>query len=69
MLGADDIIVSVIWGKYFIESNGYTLHSIVLFQDNKSTMIMKNDGCVSSRKRNKHTKARYLLIVDKNDKR
>ena len=39
LLVADYILCCVLWGKYFIESQGYTVHINVLFQLNKYTMI------------------------------
>ena len=54
----------VLWGNYFIEFHGYTVQGNVLFQDDKSTMLMENNGCMPSGKIIKHIKDRYFLIVD-----
>ena len=39
-VGSYDILGYVIWGKYFIESQGYAVQRNVLFQDNKLTMLL-----------------------------
>ena len=59
----------VLQGDYLIESQGYTVHSNVLFQENISAMLLENNVRMSSGKGTKHIKARYFLIVDKIQKR
>ena len=63
-VGSDDMIGYVLWGKYFIKSQRYTVQNNVLFQEKKSTMLLENNGRMSSGKIIKHIKASYLLIVD-----
>ena len=54
----------VLWDKYFVETQGSTVQSNVLFQENKLNMLLKKNGCMSSGKRNNHIKTNYLLFVD-----
>ena len=35
LVGANDMLGYVLWDKYFIEAQGCTVHSNLLFQDNK----------------------------------
>ena len=39
----------------------------ILYQDNKSTILLANNGRWSSSKRTKHIKSRYFFIEDKVD--
>ncbi len=34
LIGADDAIPDIMWGKYFIKGQGYTVTSNMLYQDN-----------------------------------
>ena len=40
----------------------------IIFQDNKSTLILKKSGKASSSKRTKHIKVRYFFAKDKIEK-
>ena len=40
------------------------IHALV-YQDNKSTMLLKNNGKMSSSKRTKHIKMKYFFVIDK----
>ena len=54
LIGIDDAIPSMMWGKYFIEAQVYTIEHNILFQDNKSTILLTTNGKMSSSKRMKH---------------
>ena len=69
MVGANYMLGYVLWGEYFTESLGYTVHINVLFQDNKLTMVLENNDGISNGKRNKYIKDSYFLIVDEIEKR
>ena len=53
------------WCKYFLESQGYTVESNILYQDNKSTILLAKNGRMSAGKNSKHIKNRFFLITDK----
>ena len=65
LVGVDDVISKMMWGKYFIESLGYTVEHNILLQDNKSTILLAKNGKLSSSSKTKHIKHRYFLITDK----
>ena len=65
LVGADDGMSLILWSKYFIEAQGCTVETHKLFQDNKSTMLLEQNGRSSSSKRTKHIKSRYFFIQDK----
>ena len=56
LLGAHDGPSVVLCRKNFIKAKGYTVEQRKLYQDNKSTILMENNGIYLSSKRTKHVK-------------
>jgi len=48
-----------------MEAQGYEVHDSVLYQDNKSAMLLEKNGKASSSKRTKHINIRYYFITDR----
>ena len=67
LVGIDDALPYILWARYFIEAQGYTVEQNILYQDNKSTILLANNGRWSSSKRTRHIKSRYFFIKDKVD--
>ena len=65
LVGADDMLVKILWARYFLEAQGYSIEQNIMFQDNMATMQLEVNGTLSSSKRTKHIKARYFFIKDK----
>ena len=65
LVGAYDGLSLILWSRYFIEAQGYTINHNILYQDNQSTMLLQRNGRASSTKRTKHINARYFFIKDK----
>ena len=65
LVGIDDALPFILWARYFIEAQGYTVEQNILYQDNKSTILLANNGRWSSSKRTRHIKSRYFFIKDK----
>jgi hypothetical protein len=61
LVGVDDAMAWILWCKYFIEEQGYTVKQNILYQDNKSTILLATNRRWSSSKRTKHIKSRYFL--------
>ena len=64
-MGIADVLGLIMWVKYFKEAQGYNIDSNILFQDNKSTILIAKKGRSLAGKKSKHTNNRYLLITDK----
>jgi hypothetical protein len=56
---------AICWTRYFLEAQGYHVHDNVLFQDNKSAILLEKNGKASSSKRTKHINIRYFFITDR----
>ena len=65
LVGIADILGMMMWCKYFMEAQGYTIDSNILYQDNKSTILLANNGRISAGKNSNHIKNRFFLITDK----
>jgi hypothetical protein len=40
LVGVDDMMPSILWTRYFLDAQGYKVNDNVIFQDNKSTMLL-----------------------------
>ena len=60
-----DFLGMMMWCKYFMEAQGYTIENNILYQDNKSTILLAKNGRMSAGKNSKHIKNRSFLITDK----
>ena len=65
LVGAHDVMPIAMWTKYFIEAQGYQIKQSIMYQDNKSCILMENNGRASSSKRTKHINVRYFFITDR----
>ena len=50
LVAADNLSNSIIWTNYFLAEQGYASKDTILFQDNKSCMLLHNNGKSSSSK-------------------
>jgi hypothetical protein len=64
IVGADDFMPAICWTRYFMKAQGYGVKDNVLFQDNKSSILLEKNGKASSSKRTKHINIRYFFITD-----
>ena len=60
-----DVLGMIMWRKYFMEAQGYTIEINVLYQDNKSTILLAKNGRMSAGKNSRHIKNQFFLITDK----
>ena len=65
LVGISDALCLIMWVKYLMEAQGYTINSNIMFQDNKSTILLAKNGRSSAGKNIKHISNRYFLITDK----
>jgi hypothetical protein len=65
LIGVDDYIFLVLWSLYFIQAQGIDMSNARIYQDNKSTILLENNGKMSSSKRTKHIKSKFFFITDR----
>ena len=64
LIGVDDALPHILWTRYFINNQGYHIIQNILFQDNKSAIIMEEKGKTANSKRTKHVKIRNVFITN-----
>jgi hypothetical protein len=62
IVGADDFMRATCWLRYFMEAQGYQVQDNILFQDNKSAILVEKNGKALSSKHTKHVNIRYFFI-------
>ncbi len=65
VVGADDFMPTICWTRYFLLAQGYDIKDNILFQDNKSSILLEKNGKASSSKRTKHINIRCFFITDR----
>ena len=64
VVGANNFMPVICWTQYFMEVQGYKVDDNILFQDNKSAMLLEKNGKASSSKQTKHINIRYFFITN-----
>jgi hypothetical protein len=63
-VGADDLSQMIFWTAQFMEAQGYKIKDNILYQDNKSTILLLNNGKSSSTKRTRALNIRCFFLTD-----
>ena len=50
VVGIDDALPDILWGKNFLEAHGHAVGHNILLQDNMSTILLATNGSMSSSK-------------------
>ncbi len=54
----------ILWTKLFLEAQGYEIEKNILYQDNKSAILLETKGKKSSGKRTRALNIRYFFMTD-----
>jgi hypothetical protein len=65
LIGVHDVMPQVLWTAYFMKAQGHEVVDNVLYQDNKSTILLAKNGRASSGKRTRHINIRYFFVKDR----
>ena len=68
LVGADNASTKILWTKLFMEAQVYYIRENILYQDNKSTILLLNKGKSSSGKRTRAINIRYFFLHDQQEK-
>ena len=68
LVGADDASVMILWTKLFMEEQGYSVEKNILYQDNKSAILLELNGRRSAGKRSRALNVRYFFLTDQVEK-
>ena len=64
LVGVDDLMPSILWTRLFLEAQGYGVNDNIVFQDNRSAILLEKNGKASSSKRTKHINIRHFFVTD-----
>ncbi len=64
LVGVDDTIPSIILGKHFIDTQGYSVTNNIMYQENKLTILLGTNGQTSSSCNTEHIYCQYFAIKD-----
>ena len=64
LVGVDDMSTMALWTKLFMEALGYAIEKNILYQDNKSAILLEVNGKRSSGPRTRAMNIRYFFITD-----
>ena len=65
VVGVDDGLPLVLWMRYILQEQGYDMKPSLIYQDNKSAILLEMNGKASGSKRMKHINVRYFFVKDK----
>ena len=64
VVGVDDMITQVLWTKLFLLDQGYEVEKNIIYQDNKSSILLETNGRRSAGKRSRAMNVRYYFVAD-----
>jgi len=65
LVAVDDAMGQVLWTRHILAAQGHFVPKTTIYQDNKSTILIAENGKSSSSKRTRHINVRYFFITDK----
>ena len=65
LVGVDDVLPQVLWTWNFLLAQGWEVNETVIYQDNKSAILLETNGAASSSKRTRHIDIRYYFVKDR----
>jgi hypothetical protein len=64
----DNVATMILWTKLFFEAQGYDVEKSIVYQDNKSAILLETNGKKSSGKRTRALNMRYFFKTDQVEK-
>ena len=64
LVAVDDAMSQVLWSRSFLQYQGIDDINVILYQDNKSAIILQENGRMSTGKRSRHLNIRYFFVTD-----
>ena len=65
LIAIDECMPQVLWTNYFLHEQGIWVKNTIMYQDNKSMILLATNGKYSSSKRTKHINIRYFFVTDR----
>jgi hypothetical protein len=68
LVAVDNAATMILWTKLFLEAQGHDVEKNIVYQDNKSAILLETNGKKSSGKRTCTLNIRYFFITDQVEK-
>ena len=68
LVSADTAVTHILWTDLFLAFQGYLLKKNILYQDNKSAILLETNGRKSAGKHSRALNIRYFFITDQVNK-
>jgi hypothetical protein len=65
LVAVDEMMAQILWTRLFMKAQGIKVSDNILYQDNKSAILLEKNGRTSSSKRTKHIEVRYYYVADR----
>jgi len=65
LVAVDNMIPQILWARLFMMAQVIEIKDNILYQDNKSAILLAENGRASSSKRTKHIEIRYYYVEDR----
>ena len=65
LVGVDDLMPQILWVRLFMKAQGFKVVDNIVYQDNKSAILLERNGRASSSKRTRHIEIRYYFATDR----
>jgi len=69
LVAVDDVLPMLLWTPLFLEQQGYNVNNNIIYQDNKSAILLEENGKRSSGKRTRALNIRYFFITNNIEKK
>ena len=69
LVAADKVVGPMLWTLQFLEAQGYGVKENILYQDNRSAMLLENNGQKSAGKRSQHLNIQFFFVNDQKEKK
>ncbi len=64
IVAVDNLIPQILWACLFMKAQGFAVSDNILYQDNKSAMLLETNGRALSSKHTRYIEIRYYYVAD-----
>jgi len=64
LVAIDNAMGQILWTRHFLAAQGIPVPFTTIYQDNKSTILLSDNGKASSSKHTKHLDVHYYFVTD-----
>ena len=65
LVAVDEMMAQILWTRLFVQAQGIKVTDNILYQDNRSAILLERNGRASSSKWTKHIEICYYYVADR----